>query len=88
MTKPLCVSCQEDEVIKFGFKKTTTGKHQQYKCTNCRHIFTLQTKYKRLTDEEKSQAVKLSSMGQGVRQIAYFLDRSDHSGIYSYLKKN
>ena len=37
---PVCPKCQSLEIVKMGFTPRRTGDEQQYRCSNCHHIYT------------------------------------------------
>jgi hypothetical protein len=37
---PVCPKCQSLEIVKMGFTPRRTGDEQQYRCSNCNHIYT------------------------------------------------
>jgi len=82
-----CKKCKSKHIVKAGFKQLTEAKVQRYRCQECKHYFTNQEKYHRLSDDTKELIDKMYEEKGEQRKIARVLGVSLGTVQY-HLKKS
>jgi transposase-like protein len=68
-----CRKCGSEHVVKAGLKRLAEGKVQRYRCQECKHYFTGQEKYHRLSEEKKELIDRMYEEKGEQRKIARVL---------------
>jgi len=66
---PVCPKCQSLAVVKMGFTPRRTGDEQQYRCSNCHHIY---TKISIRTGELRKKYPKCKVCGGPVKRSGFW----------------
>ena len=82
-----CRKCKSHRIVKSGFKSLASGKVQRYRCQECKHYFTGQKKYHRLTEEKKELIERMYDEKGEQRKIARVL-KVGLATVQYHLKKS
>ena len=93
--KIICPKCKSKDIIKRGFRKTSSrGKIQRFSCNSCRHRFIDNDGFFRMRNNERkiSLCLDLFYRGLSTREIqqhlnAFYPHNSSNVSIYKWIKK-
>ena len=90
---PLCKFCSSGRLTKKGIRKNRKGNTQQYKCKDCKKIFTLNLGFEKMRSKDVliTRALQSYFAGMSVRDIADAFEQEDikvsHMTVYRWIEK-